>query len=158
MDLPDENSQKLWSSCHPDGPASRLTRDDVIGDFATLASGVFLGGGVHVGWCAHVGAGALLREHRSIGTGALVGMGAIVTRDIPPHEVWAGVTARRIRKAMRRWSRHYPVPITQQVISHGPSADRPHRQDSQPGPLAVSPSSARCSYVHKAAGQRNCAK
>jgi len=76
-----------------------LTHDDVIGDFATLASGVCLGGGVHVGWCAYIGAGALVREYRSIGSGALVGMGAIVTRDIPPHEVWAGVPARHIRKS-----------------------------------------------------------
>jgi len=80
-------------------PHVTLTHDDVIGDFATLASGVRLGGGVHVGWCAYVGAGALVREHRSIGSGALVGMGAVVTRDIPPHEVWAGVPARHIRKS-----------------------------------------------------------
>jgi sugar O-acyltransferase (sialic acid O-acetyltransferase NeuD family) len=79
-------------------PHVTLTHDDVISDFATLASGVCLGGGVHVGWSAYVGAGALVREHRSIGSGALVGMGAVVTRDIPPHEVWAGVPARHVRK------------------------------------------------------------
>jgi sugar O-acyltransferase (sialic acid O-acetyltransferase NeuD family) len=76
-----------------------LTHDDVVGDFATMASGACLGGNVHVGRCAYIGAGALVREDRSIGAGALVGMGATVTRDIPPHEVWAGVPARCIRKA-----------------------------------------------------------
>jgi sugar O-acyltransferase (sialic acid O-acetyltransferase NeuD family) len=80
-------------------PHVTLTHDDVIGDFATLASGVCLGGGVHIGRGAYVGAGALVREQRSIGSCALVGMGAIVTRDIPPHEVWAGVPARYIREA-----------------------------------------------------------
>jgi sugar O-acyltransferase (sialic acid O-acetyltransferase NeuD family) len=80
-------------------PHVTLTHDDVIDDFATLASGVCLAGGVHVGRCAYVGAGALVREHRSIGSGALVGMGAVVTRDVPPHEVWAGVPARHIRKS-----------------------------------------------------------
>jgi len=76
-----------------------LTHDDVIDDFATMASGVCLGGNVRVGPCAYVGAGALVRENCSIGSGALVGMGAIVTRDIPDDEVWAGVPARYIRKA-----------------------------------------------------------
>jgi sugar O-acyltransferase (sialic acid O-acetyltransferase NeuD family) len=83
-------------------PHVTLTHDDVIGDFATLASGVCLGGAVHVGRCAYVGAGALVREQGSIGPGALVGMGATVTRDIPPHEVWAGVPARYLRPAAAR--------------------------------------------------------
>lgn len=80
-------------------PHVTLTHDDVVSDFATLASGVCLGGGVHVGWCAYVGAGALVREHCCIGSFALVGMGAVVTRDVPPREVWAGVPARQVRKA-----------------------------------------------------------
>lgn len=44
-----------------------LTHDDVIADFATIASGVCLGGGVRVGRCAYIGAGALVRENRSVG-------------------------------------------------------------------------------------------
>jgi acetyltransferase-like isoleucine patch superfamily enzyme len=79
-------------------PHVTLTHDDVIEDFATVASGVCLGGGVQVGRGAYVGAGALVREYRTIGSGALVGMGAIVTRDIPAQEVWAGVPARYVRK------------------------------------------------------------
>lgn len=74
-----------------------LTHDDIVSDFATIASGACLGGSVHVGRYAYIGSGALVREDRSIGSGALVGMGAVVTRDIPPHEVWAGVPARYIR-------------------------------------------------------------
>jgi len=95
-------------------PHVTLTHDDVVSDFATLASGVCLGGGVRVGWCAYIGAGALVREHLSVGSGALVGMGAIVTRDIPPHEVWAGVPARHVRKTDAI------------VTSHPASTDRNH--------------------------------
>lgn len=80
-------------------PHVTLTHDDVIGDFATMASGACLGGNVHIGRCAYVGAGVLVREQRNVGSCALVGMGAVVTRDIPPHEVWAGVPARYIREA-----------------------------------------------------------
>ena len=80
-------------------PQVVLTHDDVVEDFATLASGVRLGGSVHVGRAAYVGAGALVREGRSVGTCSLVGMGAVVTRDIPADEVWAGAPARYLRAA-----------------------------------------------------------
>jgi sugar O-acyltransferase (sialic acid O-acetyltransferase NeuD family) len=80
-------------------PQVVLTHDDVIEDYATLASGVRLGGGVRVGTGAYVGAGALVREHRVVGAGSLVGMGSVVLSDIPPGEVWAGVPAGRLRSA-----------------------------------------------------------
>lgn len=76
-----------------------LTHDDVVEDFATLASGVRLGGAVHVGRGAYLGAGALVREGRTIGSCALVGMGAVVIHDVPAQEVWAGVPASHLRAA-----------------------------------------------------------
>jgi len=78
-------------------PLVSLTHDDEIGDFATLASGVRLGGGVRVGPGTYLGAGALVREELTVGSWSLVGMGAVVTRSIPPAEIWAGVPARRRR-------------------------------------------------------------
>jgi sugar O-acyltransferase (sialic acid O-acetyltransferase NeuD family) len=80
-------------------PHVTLTHDDVIDDFATIASGACLGGGVRVRRAAYLGAGALIGEHRTIGAFSLVGMGAVVTRDVPACEVWAGVPARRLRAA-----------------------------------------------------------
>jgi acetyltransferase-like isoleucine patch superfamily enzyme len=78
-------------------PHVTLTHNDVIEDFATLASRSALGGGVRVGRCAYIGAGAIIGEQRVVGELALVGMGAVVTKDVPTREVWAGVPARRIR-------------------------------------------------------------
>lgn len=83
-------------------PHVTLTHDDVIDDFATIASGACLGGGVSVGQAAYIGAGATIGEHRSVGAFALVGMGAVVTGDVPGREVWAGVPARRLRAASVR--------------------------------------------------------
>jgi sugar O-acyltransferase (sialic acid O-acetyltransferase NeuD family) len=80
-------------------PHVTLTHDDVIDDFATIASGARLGGGVRIGRGAYVGAGVMIRENRTIGAGALVGMGSVVTKDVPAHEVWVGVPARYLRAA-----------------------------------------------------------
>jgi sugar O-acyltransferase (sialic acid O-acetyltransferase NeuD family) len=78
-------------------PGTVLTHDDEVADFATFGAGVRLMGGVTVETGAYVGSGALVRERRTIGTWSLVGMGAVVTCDVPAREVWAGVPARRVR-------------------------------------------------------------
>jgi len=78
-------------------PQVVLTHDDRVGDYATIASGVRLGGGVVVDDGAYVGAGALVREGVKLGAGSLVGLGSVVLRDVPPEETWAGNPARRLR-------------------------------------------------------------
>lgn len=78
-------------------PRVVLTHENVVEDYATLASGVCLAGGVRVGRGAYLGAGALVREYVRIGAGSVVGMGSVVLRDIPPGQVWAGNPARRLR-------------------------------------------------------------
>uniref|UniRef100_A0AAU2JZE9 Acetyltransferase n=1 Tax=Streptomyces sp. NBC_00049 TaxID=2903617 RepID=A0AAU2JZE9_9ACTN len=80
-------------------PQVVLTHDDTVGDFATLASGVRLGGGVRLERGAYVGAGSLVRENTTVGAWSLTGMGSTVLADVPPGEVWAGSPARRLREA-----------------------------------------------------------
>jgi len=46
---------------------------------------------------AYIGAGALILPGVEIGVCAAVGAGAVVTRDVPPYTVVAGVPARRLR-------------------------------------------------------------
>ena len=42
--------------------------------------------------------GATVLQDVTIGDGAIVAAGAVVTKDIPPYEVWGGVPAKFIRK------------------------------------------------------------
>jgi sugar O-acyltransferase (sialic acid O-acetyltransferase NeuD family) len=86
-------------------PQAVITHDDVIGDYATVASGVRLGGGVDVGTGAYIGSGALVREAISVGEWSLIGMGSVVLSPVPDHEVWVGAPARRLRDVVlpRDW-------------------------------------------------------
>jgi phosphonate metabolism protein (transferase hexapeptide repeat family) len=53
---------------------------------------------VTVGHDAWIGHGAIILPGCVIGTGAAVGAGAVVTKDVPPFTVVAGVPAKQIRK------------------------------------------------------------
>jgi acetyltransferase-like isoleucine patch superfamily enzyme len=78
-------------------PRVVLTHDDVVEDYATIAAGVSLAGGVHVERGAYLGAGATVREYVRVGAGSVVGMGSVVLDDIPSGQVWAGNPARHLR-------------------------------------------------------------
>lgn len=74
-------------------PQVVLPHDARVDDFATLASGVRVGGACHVEEGAYIGAGACLREGTRVGSRALVGMGSVVLRDVPPMRKWLGSPA-----------------------------------------------------------------
>jgi sugar O-acyltransferase (sialic acid O-acetyltransferase NeuD family) len=80
-------------------PQVVLTHDVRVDDWATLASGVRLGGACHVSQGAYVGSGACAREGITIGAWAMIGMGSVVTRDVPPERLWFGNPARDVSRA-----------------------------------------------------------
>lgn len=45
---------------------------------------------------ARLGAAVCVRPGVTIGEGALIGMGAVVTQDVPAGETWAGIPARKL--------------------------------------------------------------
>jgi UDP-N-acetylglucosamine acyltransferase len=61
-----------------------IAHDNVLHDGVTMASGATLGGHVHVGAGANLGMGAIVHQRRVVGPLAMVGMSAVVTRDVPP--------------------------------------------------------------------------
>lgn len=82
---------------------SYVEHDCVIGDFVTFAPGVQCNGNIVIEDHAYIGAGAVIKQGRPdqplrIGKGATVGMGAVVTKDVPPHSTVIGNPARILGK------------------------------------------------------------
>jgi len=74
-----------------------LSHDSVLEEGAVLATGVRLSGEVHVGKGAYLGSSVVVRGGLKIGARALVGLGAVVTKNIPSDEIWCGNPARFLR-------------------------------------------------------------
>ncbi len=82
---------------------SYVEHDCVIGDFVTFAPGVMCNGNVHIENYAYIGAGAVIKQGLPgaplvIGCGATVGMGAVVTKSVPPGVTVVGNPARPLIK------------------------------------------------------------
>ena len=63
-----------------------LRKDNNVIDFWSLS----------IGRDVFIGVNSIIIGARSIGDGAIVGAGSIVTKDIPPYQKWAGNPARKI--------------------------------------------------------------
>ncbi len=81
-------------------PGVTLTHDDVVEDFATLAAGVSLGGGVRIGRAAYLGMNSCVRERTRVGAGTQGRHGSRRPgATFPTGETWAGVPARVLEPA-----------------------------------------------------------
>jgi len=86
---------------------SYVAHDCVVGDFVTFAPGVKCNGNVVIEDHAYIGTGAVIKQGTSkrpltIGRGAIVGMGAVVTKSVAPGDTVIGNPARPLREALRK--------------------------------------------------------
>lgn len=50
----------------------------------------------YIGNDVWIGTGCLIKAGISIGNGAIIGMGSVLTKDVKPYEIWAGNPAKKI--------------------------------------------------------------
>ena len=70
----------------------------VLEENVWITGDTMLCGTVHVGRNATIFSNVIVRDQRQIGEGAIVGMGAVVTKHVPAGETWLGNPARKIDK------------------------------------------------------------
>jgi acetyltransferase-like isoleucine patch superfamily enzyme len=75
---------------------------------------------------AWIGYGAMIMAGVTIGRGAIVAAGSVITKDVPPYEIHAGVPARKIGE-------RFPDPRARQV--HDIMLSRPPEQGQYPPPI-----------------------
>lgn len=89
-----QNDCYIMDHCH-------VAHDVVIEDGATLSPNVVLGGHTRVHRGATVGIAAITHQFSTIGAYTMIGMGSIVTKDVPPFGLVSGNPAR-----FRRFNTH----------------------------------------------------
>lgn len=78
-------------------PKSSVAHDCFIHDGCELSTGATLAGNVTLMENVWIGAGVTVMPRLTIGENSIIGAGAVVTRNIPPNSVCAGVPCRVIR-------------------------------------------------------------
>lgn len=74
-----------------------VAHDVILGKRCILAAGTIVGGWCEIGDDAYLGINCAIKPRVRIGAGAKIGMGAVVTKDVPAGQVWIGNPARFMR-------------------------------------------------------------
>lgn len=73
-----------------------IGHDTKIGDFCNLSPGVIINGGCEIGKYVQIFSRAVMFNNIKVGEGAIIGMGAVVTQDVPAWEIWQGSPAEKV--------------------------------------------------------------
>jgi acetyltransferase-like isoleucine patch superfamily enzyme len=78
--------------------SGKIAHDCVLEDFVSIRPGVQLAGHVVVEDDCIIGSVAIVLEGLTMGSGAMVGAGAVVTQDVPPGVTVVGMPARLVER------------------------------------------------------------
>jgi acetyltransferase EpsM len=73
---------------------SFIGHDSTLDRYVSVANHVSVGADVHIGKAAHIGSNATIAAGVTVGDFSIVGIGAVVLKDVPPNAIVAGVPAR----------------------------------------------------------------
>lgn len=73
-----------------------IGHESVIGRGSVLNPTVNISGGVELGECVLVGTGAQVLQYLKVGSGATIGAGAVVNKDVAPGATMVGIPAREL--------------------------------------------------------------
>ncbi len=76
---------------------SFIGHDSTLDRYVTVANHASIGAEVHVGKAVHIGSNATIAAGVTVGDFSLVGIGAVVLKDVPPNAIVAGVPAKVLR-------------------------------------------------------------
>lgn len=74
-----------------------VDHDCVLDDYVHVAPHATVAGGVEVGECSWIGAGAVVKQYIKIGRNCMIGAGAVVVKDVPDNTTVIGNPARDIK-------------------------------------------------------------
>ena len=77
---------------------SFIAHNCVLEDNVWITGDTMLCGTTHVGKNATIFSNVIVRDQRSIGEQSIIGMGSVVTKNIPSGETWIGSPAKKIEK------------------------------------------------------------
>jgi sugar O-acyltransferase (sialic acid O-acetyltransferase NeuD family) len=92
-------SSNVWVGDHVQiNYNATVGHDAVLDEYVTVYPGANVSGAVHLNADVTVGSNACVLQGRTIGTGAFVGAGAVVTRAVPAGQVVVGCPARPLER------------------------------------------------------------
>ncbi|MBA3490344.1 MAG: UDP-N-acetylglucosamine acyltransferase [Longispora sp.] len=102
---------------------SHLGHDVVVDDGVTLSDSAQIGGHTHVWSWVNVGLGAVVHQRGQLGPGAMIGMGAVVLKEVAPFRTVVGNPSRVVRVNRVGLSRQgcdgAQVDVLEHYLEHG---------------------------------------
>jgi UDP-N-acetylglucosamine acyltransferase len=92
IQAPSEGQTCIGNDCYMMAK-SHLPHDGVLEDGVVVACAVLIGGHGRIGAGSNLGLGAVLHQRLVVGPGAMVGMGSVVTKPVPPFAMAFGSPA-----------------------------------------------------------------